>query len=131
METQTQAQLPRTAEDCRTLSVWRTLVRGESQDVVAQRGHVKQARISEVELGKVIPRKRYWANLIAAFGLSEVPDAASHFYRMLMTARNDWLRLQALKKPITQTEPLIAAAQVSAKPVLTVAEVESNRRALA
>ena len=111
METETvlPAELPKSAAECRTLGVFRTLLKGESQAQVAERGRVKQSRISEIEIGKVIPRRKHWATLMVAWGLG--PDAESHFYRMIQNARIDRNRAEALKRPASEDVPLIAAAR--------------------
>lgn len=122
--------LPLKVADCRTLSEWRNLVKGMSQREVAQLARVKQARISAVELGKVIPRRRHWAALISAYGIPG-EDAPSQFYRLVMYARMTWLQAEALKQPISKTEPLLALAQTQPRPVLQVTEQAIQARAQA
>jgi hypothetical protein len=131
METETEvktempAELPKSAADCRTLGVWRTLVLGKSQREIAEAARVKPARISEIELGKVMPRRKHWAGLIAAFEFTG-DDGPEHFYRMVQNARIDRNRAEALRKPISETEPLIAAARRAGLDVSTNVDAPSG-----
>lgn len=83
-----------------TLAQWRDLKLGMSQQKLAAAAGVKQARISEIERGH-LPRRRYWPELLKAMHLE---GYEADFYRMVMNAK----KLNALAKPIAETEPLLA-----------------------
>lgn len=111
-------QLPTTPQQCATLKEWRELVLGLSQLEVANLAGVKQSRISDVETGRVKPRKKHWGRLI--LGMQKMaPDAAgnqqpmlteSEFYRMVAAARRQWLQRHAWATDQGQDElPLFKA----------------------
>jgi len=109
MERTLPERLPKTPADCRTLSEWRDLKLGLSQQKLADLAGVKQARISDIECGHM-PRRRYWPEILRAFRLEGYEE---DFYRMVMTARVETLRRKARKKPMSETEPLLASAAVT------------------
>lgn len=115
--------LPTEPAHCRTLREWRELCLGSSQAEIARASGLKQSRISAVESGRVMPRKRHWARLILAYQRTGQLTEAE-FYRMLMAARLERQRLAALPRPIAETEPLFATAQTTPKPVLRVSDSE-------
>lgn len=107
MEQALPERLPQTPADCMTLAQWRDLKLGMSQRKLADIAGVKQARISEIECGHM-PRRRYWPELLKAFRLE---GCEADFYRMVMNARRLNAQKKALKKPIAETEPLLATVK--------------------
>lgn len=106
--------LPRGTEQCRTFREYRNLVLMRSQCAAADLVGLKQARISAVESGRVIPRRKTWARLMAAYAPAVGPVMSeAEFYRFLQAARLERSQLLALRKPIAETEPLMAAARVT------------------
>jgi len=103
-------RLPQTPADCMTLAQWRDLKLGMSQQKLAAAAGVKQARISEIERGH-LPRRRYWPELLKAMHLE---GFEADFYRMVMNAKRMNAEREALTKPISETEPLLATAHAHA-----------------
>lgn len=114
--------LPQSPAECQTLSQWRDLKLGMSQKKLADVAGVQQSRISEVERGH-LPRRRYWPDLLRAFRLE---GFESDFYRMVMNAK----KLNALTKPVSETEPLLATVRNEAvEPVVIAEQVPEVRTA--
>jgi predicted transcriptional regulator len=91
------------SKECQTLQEYRTQVLAMPQVDVARRAGVSQARISAIERGH-LPRRWNWKPFVSAYAITD-----QEFERLVNTAA----RLNALKKPISETEPLIASAHNS------------------
>jgi len=106
--------LPLTAAQCRTLRDWRKYVVGKSQAEVAEAARVKPPRISEIELGKVMPRKKYWAALISGYQAPQGKPQLTEmdFYRMIVVARlARSLETVAFQRPVSESHPLLGSAR--------------------
>ena len=117
--------LPIRVEDCRTLPEYREhLLAGISQSDVARAAGVAQSRISAIETGQTIPKRKHWPALLRGYQLQQ---RESEFYRMVRAAA----QLRALQRPISETEPLLAMATGTAAPVETIRDEGSEVRAQA
>ena len=107
------ALLPLTAAQCETLSQYRVLVMGLSQEEVAAAActnpPMAQSRISLIESGRVMPRRKKWPDLLRAYQLK---NQEGEFYRMMVNARKLYMARHAMTQPISVTEPLLALARV-------------------
>ena len=117
-EAQEPAHLPLKPADCHTLRQWRELVQGKSQKLSGAGAGLLQARISEVEIGKVVPRRKHWPQLMQAFGLPAGSEA--DFYRMILNARREYRRQKAqekgLQEPLSKTAPLLTQQKTHEQP---------------
>lgn len=121
--------LPVRPEDCRSLKEWIELGLGMPQHEIAHLARTSQGRISLIVNGQM-PRRAHWPALLKAMRLE---GKETLFYRWVMAARLERLRLAALPKSINETEPLFAAAVTVPRTVLTLDESndEIERRAQA
>lgn len=135
MEHRLPEKLPATVQECEHLWQWRDLVKGLSQPEVAHAARCFQARISEIESGRVMPRRKYWPALMAAYRLDS--DMAAEFYRMLLNAKREYQKTETVKRslrvPLAET-PLFDPTQnpelkcIGKKDPITPAMIEHDRQ---
>ena len=129
MQAETLAELPTGPAKCRTLAEWRTLVLGKSQSEVAQTARVKQSRISAVECGRVLPRRKHWSTLIAGYQRDAEPKLTdADFYRMVVYARQTWLKAKALQGPASDDVPLFSTNAHAPAGSIVMTKPEAKRR---
>ena len=90
------------ARNCQTLGEYRLTVLGLRQIDVARQARCLQGWISQIERGW-IPKPWNRTRILAAYGLQRFE---TEFVRMVNNAK----KLSALRKPVSETEPLLALA---------------------
>lgn len=103
-------QLQTGPDQCQTLQEYRDWVLGLTQAQIARTAGVTQSRISQIERGK-LPSRWFWPPLLRAYQLQ---GKEVDFYRMVMCCK----KLSALRKPVSETEPLLALAAGGGTPAV-------------
>ena len=98
--------------ECATLREYRREILKVPQAEIAHNAKCHPAWISQVELGH-LPQPWRRDALLKAYELTDQPQ---EFERMVLGAK----RLRAMKKPISETEPLLASAANNARVVKAV-----------